>query len=106
MNSFFPYEDDSIQMSEQVHASHILVKKEEEAKEIIVRIETGEKFAAIARQCSLCPSGQTGGDLGWFGKGVMVPEFEQACFSAEEGTIAGPVQTQFGWHVIYVIETK
>jgi peptidyl-prolyl cis-trans isomerase C len=103
---FFLFEDDSIPMSEQVHASHILVKKEEEAKEIIVRIEAGEEFAAIARQSSLCPSGQTGGDLGWFGKGVMVPDFEKACFSAEKGTIAGPVQTQFGWHVIQVLETK
>ena len=93
-------------MSEQVHASHILVKKEEEAKEIVVRIEAGEDFAAIARQCSLCPSGQNGGDLGWFGRGRMVPEFEKACFSAENGGIAGPVRTQFGWHIIRILETK
>jgi len=93
-------------MSEQVHASHILVKQEEEAKEIIGRIEAGEDFSAIARQCSLCPSGKNGGDLGWFGRGRMVPDFEKACFSAENGTIAGPVRTQFGWHIINVLETK
>jgi len=106
MNSFFLAEDDSIGMPAQVHASHILVKNEEEAKEIIARIETGENFGAIARQCSLCPSGKAGGDLGWFGKGSMVPDFEKACFSAEEGAIAGPVRTQFGWHVIQVLEIK
>lgn len=93
-------------MSKQVHASHILVKQEKEAKEIIARIEAGEDFAAIARQCSLCPSGRSGGDLGWFGRGQMVPEFDKACFSAGKGTIAAPVKTQFGWHVINVLETK
>ena len=93
-------------MSNQVHASHILVKSEKEAKEIISRIESGEDFSAIARDCSVCPSGRNGGDLGWFGKGCMVPDFEKACFIGKAGTIVGPVRTRFGWHVIHVIETK
>ena len=70
------------------------------------RIADGEDFAAVAKRFSGCPSGKNGGDLGWFGKGQMVPEFEAAAFAAEKGAVIGPVKTQFGYHVIKVTGAK
>ena len=86
-----------------VEAKHILVADEEECKTILASIENGEKeFEAAAAECSTCPSGAQGGSLGEFGRGQMVPEFEQAAFAAEVGQIVGPVKTQFGFHLIKV----
>ena len=86
-----------------VNAKHILVAEEEECKAILASIENGEKeFEAAAAECSTCPSGAQGGSLGEFGRGQMVPEFEQAAFAAEVGQIVGPVKTQFGYHLIKV----
>ena len=93
-------------MSTQVRASHILVTKEDDANRIKKRISDGEDFAAVASRSSSCPSKKNGGDLGWFGKGQMVPEFEQAAFAAEQGAVIGPVKTQFGYHVIKVTGKK
>ncbi len=87
-------------MTTEVRASHILVKTEEEAKELYNEIKNGEDFAKIAAAKSLCPSGQNGGDLGFFGKGMMVKPFEDAAFALEVGEISQPVETQFGWHLI------
>ncbi|MBP3924992.1 peptidyl-prolyl cis-trans isomerase [bacterium] len=88
-------------MTKEVQASHILVKTEEEAKKLLDEIKSGKiTFADAAIEYSLCPSGRTGGDLGYFPKGVMVKEFEDACFSMEIGEISNPIQTQFGWHLI------
>lgn len=87
-------------MTTEVRASHILVKTEEEAKSLYDEIKNGASFAEIAEQKSLCPSGQNGGDLGFFGKGMMVKPFEDAAFSLEVGEISQPVKTQFGWHLI------
>jgi len=87
-------------MTTEVRASHILVKTEEEAKSLYDEIKNGASFAEIAEQKSLCPSGQNGGDLGFFGKGIMVKPFEDAAFSLEVGELSQPVQTQFGWHLI------
>jgi peptidyl-prolyl cis-trans isomerase C len=85
---------------EQVHARHILVETREEAEKIIGELKGGASFEELAKQ-SKDPSGQNGGDLGFFGKGQMVPEFETAAFALEPGkTTEEPVQTQFGWHVI------
>lgn len=90
-----------------VRARHILVKEEEECLQILTAIQAGEKnFEDAARESSTCPSGAQGGDLGEFGKGQMVPEFEQAAFAAEIGQIVGPVKTQFGYHLIKVEEKK
>lgn len=86
----------------KIRASHILVEEEAKAEDLKSRIESGEDFAEVAKQNSKCPSGTRGGDLGWFGKGQMVAPFEQACFSADENQVAGPVKTQFGWHLIKV----
>lgn len=87
-------------MTTEVRASHILVKTEEEAKNLYDEIKNGASFAELAEQKSLCPSGQNGGDLGYFGKGMMVKPFEDAAFSLEVGELSEPVQTQFGWHLI------
>lgn len=88
---------------EAVSAKHILVESEEKCNEILASITNGEKtFEDAAKESSTCPSGQKGGDLGQFGKGQMVPEFEQAAFAAEIGQVVGPVKTQFGFHLIKV----
>ncbi|MDD4137936.1 MAG: peptidyl-prolyl cis-trans isomerase [Methanoregula sp.] len=93
-------------MVTQARASHILVKTEQQAQQIMKRIGDGEDFAAVAKRFSSCPSGKNGGDLGWFGKGMMVPEFEKIAFEEEVGKVVGPVKTQFGFHVIKVTGKK
>ncbi len=84
----------------EYNASHILVKTEDEAKELVKELENGADFAELAKEKSTGPSGPNGGELGWFGKGMMVPEFETAVTGLEVGQISAPVQTQFGWHVV------
>lgn len=91
-------------MTTSIRASHILVKTEEEAKKLYDEIQNGASFAKIAEEKSLCPSGQNGGDLGFFGKGMMVKPFEDAAFSLNVGEISQPVQTQFGWHLIQLTD--
>jgi len=91
-------------MSAKVHCYHILVKTETEAKNVKARLDKGEKFGAIAQQVSLCPSGKKGGDLGKFGRGQMVKEFEKAAFELGKGQVSGPVKTQFGYHIIKRLE--
>ncbi|HJJ29502.1 MAG TPA: peptidylprolyl isomerase [Methanocorpusculum sp.] len=90
----------------RVKASHILVKTESEAKQIMQKIAAGDDFAKLAKMFSQCPSGNAGGDLGYFGKGQMVKPFEDACFKANPGDILGPIKTQFGWHLIKVTDVK
>ncbi len=83
------------------NASHILVDSEEKAADILAKIKAGEiSFADAAAQFSTCPSGKQGGNLGDFGQGQMVPEFEKACAAMEIGQLSEPVQTQFGYHLI------
>lgn len=84
----------------EYNASHILVETEEEALALIVELDAGKDFAELAMEKSTGPSGPRGGDLGWFGLGMMVPEFELAVTSIEVGAVSAPVQTQFGWHVV------
>lgn len=93
-------------MVKEVHAAHILVKSEKRAKEILDKINAGESFAEMAKRKSECPSGKSGGDLGWFGKGRMVPAFEKAAFEGEKGKVIGPVKTEFGYHLIKVLDKK
>ncbi len=97
----------------QVHALHILVPTEEEAagirKEILNEKDNPGvlgNFMEAARKYSKCPSGSAGGDLGWFRKGDMVPEFEKTAFEIPIGEVSQPVKTQFGWHLIYVIAKR
>jgi len=83
-------------------ARHILVSSEAQCNELKVQIEAGADFADVAREYSACPSGKSGGDLGEFGPGMMVPEFDRVVFSAPLNTVQGPVQTQFGYHLLEV----
>lgn len=90
---------------EQVRASHILVATDELAQELLGRLKAGEDFAALAEQYSQdTGSAQKGGDLGWFPRGMMVPEFEQVAFTLEPGTLSDVVPSQFGFHIILVAE--
>ena len=87
-------------MPNKVHCAHILVKTEKEANLILERLKKGEKFTNIARGVSLCPSGKRGGDLGTFGRGQMVKEFENAAFALQKGEISAIVKTKFGYHIV------
>jgi peptidyl-prolyl cis-trans isomerase C len=92
---------------EEVHARHILVGSEAEAKEVITELEGGADFTALAEEHSIGPSAPQGGDLGFFRREQMVPEFAEAAFALEPGEhTEEPVQTQFGWHVIEVLDRR
>ncbi len=83
-------------------ARHILVDSEEKCEELKKEIQAGADFAEVARKHSTCPSGREGGDLGQFGPGQMVREFDEVVFSGELNTVLGPVRTQFGFHLLEV----
>ena len=86
---------------EEAHARHILVEDEAQAKAVVERLKKGEDFAKVAADVSKDPgSGKEGGDLGWFTKDRMVPEFAEAAFKLKKGEVSAPVKSQFGWHVI------
>ena len=113
LRNYYNKNKQEFMQKESVHARHILVKSEDEAKKIINQLKTlsGEKlkkrFIELAKEKSTGPSGPRGGDLGYFAKGQMVPEFEKAAFSTKPGHITlKPVKTQFGYHVIYVEDKK
>ncbi len=89
----------------KVNASHILVKTKEEAELCLNLLKVGRSFEELAGEKSLCPSKKRGGSLGWFGRGKMVREFEQACFSGKKGQIIGPIKTPFGYHIIKINDT-
>jgi peptidyl-prolyl cis-trans isomerase C len=95
------------QGQEEVHARHILVGTEDEAKAIKAELEAGKDFAELAKEKSTDPSAQqNGGDLGFFAKGMMVKPFEDAAFSMEPGAISAPIQSDFGWHIIKLEEKR
>lgn len=83
-------------------ARHILVDSEQKCQELKTDIENGADFADLAKQHSSCPSGKSGGDLGSFGQGMMVPEFDKVVFAEELHTVHGPIQTQFGYHLLEI----
>jgi len=85
----------------KINASHILVKTEQEALACLTYLKS-KSFEELAKEKSICPSGKKGGTLGWFGRGMMVREFEQAAFSGKKGQIIGPVKSQFGYHLIRI----
>ena len=96
-----------IPADEEIKARHILLENEDEALAVIAELDGGADFATLAQERSTGPSGPQGGDLGWFTRGRMVPEFEEAAFALETGSYsAAPVQSQFGWHVIMVEERR
>jgi peptidyl-prolyl cis-trans isomerase C len=93
-------------MVKQVKASHILVKGQGKAQDLLDKINAGASFEELAKQFSECPSGKRGGDLGYFGRGMMVREFENAAFEGEKGSVVGPIKTQFGYHLIKIVDKK
>ena len=101
VRAYYDSHKEEMTEGETVNASHILVDSEEKANEILAAINSGEiTFEDAAKEHSSCPSSAQGGNLGDFGRGQMVPEFDTACFEMEEGEVRGPVKTQFGYHLI------
>lgn len=99
---YFESNKEMFKKPETIVASHILIDSEEKAKDILKEIEEGLSFEDAAKKHSTCPSKEQGGNLGEFGKGQMVPEFETAAFAMEIDTISEPVKTEFGYHIIKV----
>lgn len=93
-------------MTSKVNAAHILVKEEAKANNLLTMVRAGQDFTDLARTHSECPSAKDGGSLGWFGRGQMVKEFEDAAFGGRKGEVVGPVKTQFGWHLIKIVDAK
>ena len=91
-------------MAGKIRCAHILVQKESVAKEVLEKLNKGESFARLAEQYSIDSSRKRGGDLGFFGHGQMVREFEAAAFALEKGKVSGIVKTQFGYHIIKRLE--
>lgn len=106
LKEFYDSHIEHYKKKESAIASHILVDEEAKANEIVQEINEGLSFADAASKYSSCPSKDAGGSLGEFTRGQMVPEFEDAAFSMEEGSISGPVKTQFGYHIIKLDEIK
>lgn len=90
----------------EFNAAHILVQTEDEIAAVVARLEAGEDFADVAGDVSLDGSAAQGGDLGWFGEGVMIAPFEEAVMALEPGEVSPPVETRFGWHVVRLIDTR
>ncbi|MBQ1612116.1 MAG: peptidyl-prolyl cis-trans isomerase [Alphaproteobacteria bacterium] len=100
------YEIENPHKYSQVAAQHILVKTAAEAVQIKKELDKGGSFEFYAAKYSLCPSGQKGGYLGYFERGQMVPEFENKAFSMKVGEISNPIRTNFGWHIIKVVDKR
>lgn len=106
MKDFYEEKKEQFKNPESARASHILVDSEDKAKEIIKEIEEGLSFEDAAVKHSSCPSKEQGGDLGEFSRGKMIPEFENVAFAMEIDTISEPVQSQFGYHIIKLVNKK
>lgn len=102
----FVTEFDGREPTPEFNASHIIVETEEAAQALKTQLDEGADFAELARENSTDGAAANGGSLGWFGLGAMVPEFEQAVTEMEVGEIAGPLQTQFGWHLVVLNDTR
>lgn len=105
-NAYYEENSQKFMKPMQANAAHILVKTEEEGKKVIERLNNEESFEDIAKDVSQCPSKEKGGDLGYFGQGQMVPEFEEATFKMNIGDVSELVKTQFGYHVIKLLDKK
>lgn len=100
MKKFYEQNKDKFKTADQVRASHILVKSEKEANDVLAQLKAGANFEELAKKLSTDGAAAKGGDLGWFSKGSMIPEFEKVAFAMKEGTTSGVVKTKFGFHVI------
>ncbi len=107
VKDYFDKHKDELKSRDKIRASHILVKTEDEAKKVIARLKKGEDFAKLAKAVSIDKaSAERGGDLGYFSRGQMVPEFEAVAFQLKKGEISQPVKTQYGYHIIKVTDIK
>lgn len=107
VKNFYDKNPDEFMIGSEVRARHILVETEKEAEELIKRIKKGEDFSELAKKFSKDRgSVEAGGDLGFFGRGRMVPEFEKVVFGLKSGEVSGPVKTRFGYHIVKVIDRK
>lgn len=106
VKAFYQNNPNQFKELEQRRASHILVKTEAEASDILRALRNGADFAALAKAKSSDPSASNGGDLGWFSRGQLVPDFERAAFELPKGKISGIVKTQFGFHVIKMLDIQ
>ena len=104
--AFYDKQVSEVELQEEISARHILVETEEEALAVIERLNAGEDFIELAKEVSTGPSGKEGGDLGYFVKDRMVPEFSEAAFALEPGAVSAPVKSDFGWHVIKVEDRR
>lgn len=100
MKKFYEQNKDKFKSGDQIKASHILVKAEKDAKDILAKLKSGGNFEELAKKSSVDSSSSKGGDLGWFGKGSMVPAFEKAALALKEGQISEVVKSDFGFHII------
>lgn len=100
LQKFYDQNKDKFKTGDQIRASHILVKTDKEAQDILAQLKKGGNFEELAKKYSIDSAGAKGGDLGWFGKGSMIPEFEKVAFSMKEGEVSGVVKTKFGYHII------
>jgi len=101
LRAYYDSHPEEFRLNEEVRASHILVKTEAEARDVIKRLKGGADFARLAMEVSQDPgSAKKGGDLGYFGRGKMIPEFDRAVFKLKEGELSEPVKTEFGYHII------
>lgn len=104
VKKYYEENEDKFREGQRVKASHILVDNLDKANELYENIKNGDDFADVARKYSTCPSSRNGGDLGFFGRGQMVKEFEEKSFSMNVGDISEPVKTQFGYHLIHLTD--
>ena len=100
IKNFYEANYSTSQSEKEFNAAHILLKTEAKALAVKKQIAAGKNFSDLAKNHSTGPSGSRGGDLGWFGKGAMVPAFEKAVLALEIGAVSDPIKTQFGWHII------
>jgi peptidyl-prolyl cis-trans isomerase C len=100
LQKFYDENKDKFKSDAQIKASHILVKDEKTAQDVLAKVKGGASFEELAKQFSMDSAAQKGGDLGWFSKGTMLPEFEKAAFGLKEGEASGIVRTKFGFHII------
>lgn len=106
VRDYFDENLENFMEKEEIRASHILVEEKELAEELFAKLQAGEDFEELAKEHSIDGSAQAGGDLGFFGRGAMVQEFEEAAFGLKVGEISKPVQSQFGYHIIKMVEKK
>jgi len=100
LKKFYEENKAKFKTGDEVKASHILVKSEQEAKDVLAQLKSGGNFEDLAKKLSTDGAASKGGDLGWFSKGSMIPEFEKVAFAMKEGQVSGIVKTKFGFHVI------